>query len=454
MTTTTSPTKPGPADVQAQLAAFGAFEKDGARRFPAWVTELRRTGIARFAALGFPTPRLEDWKYTNVAPISQLPFKPAVKPSLVALTATDVARFAFAGLGGSRLVFVNGHFTPKLSTISKLSRGVKLGSLAAAMDSDSDLVKQHLGRYASANDQAFRALNVAFFADGALIYVPKGVVVEEPVHLLFIGSADEDGTAAHPRNLIVAEAGSQIKVIESYVSVGSAAGFTNAVTEIAVGEGANVEHCKFQNERPDAFHIATIQSSLARDSRFTSHSISVGAQIARHDINTVMTGEGVECVLNGLYVASDSQLVDHHMIVDHAQPRCASHEFFHGILGGASRGVFNGKIFVRPGAQQTDAKQTNRNLLLTDDATVDTKPQLEIFADDVKCTHGATVGRLDEDAIFYLRSRGIAHNAARRMLTQAFASNILARIGIEPVRKQLDEFLQSRLGAEIRAVEG
>jgi Fe-S cluster assembly protein SufD len=432
------------------LAAFEAFEKDGARRFPAWVNELRRTGISRFAALGFPTPRLEDWKYTNVTPIAQLAFKPAVKLSLAA---ADAARFAFAGLGGSRLVFVNGHFAPELSTIPKLARGVKLASLAAAMDSDAELVKQHLGRYASANDHAFRALNAAFFTDGAFIYVPKGVAVVEPVHLLFIGSTGESGTVAHPRNLIVAEAGSQLKVVESYVSIG-AAGFTNAVTEIAVGEGANVEHCKFQDESRDAFHVATIQSSLARDSRFTSHSISIGARIARHDINTVMTGEGVECVLNGLYVASGSQLVDHHMIVDHAQPRCASHEFFHGILGGASRGVFNGKIFVRPGAQQTDAKQTNRNLLLTDDATVDTKPQLEIFADDVKCTHGATVGRLDEDAIFYLRSRGIPHNAARRMLTQAFASNILGRVGIEPVRRQLDELLQSRLDAEIRAVEG
>ncbi|MCX6898431.1 MAG: Fe-S cluster assembly protein SufD [Verrucomicrobia bacterium] len=455
MTTTTQQSKPAPADnAQAHLAAFDTFEKGGARRFPAWVNELRRAGISRFTALGFPTRRLEDWKYTNVAPISQLPFKPAVNPMPVALSAADLARFAFAGLDGSRLVFVNGHFVPGLSAISKLSVGVKLGSLAAAMSSDGDIVKQHLGRYASATDHAFRALNVAFFADGAFIYVPKGVVVEEPIHLLFVAVAGEDGTAAHPRNLIVAEAGSRLKVVESYVSVGSAAGFTNAVTEIAVGEGANVEHCKFQDESLGAFHVATIQSSLARNSRFTSHSISVGAQIARHDINAVMTGEGVECVLNGLYVASGSQLVDHHMVVDHAQPRCASHEFFHGILGGKSRGVFNGKIFVRPGAQQTDAKQTNRNLLLTDDATVDTKPQLEIFADDVKCMHGATVGRLDEDAIFYLRSRGIPHNAARRMLTQAFASNILARIGIEPVRKQLDEFLQSHLDAEIRAVEG
>ncbi|MFZ2639440.1 MAG: Fe-S cluster assembly protein SufD [Verrucomicrobiia bacterium] len=455
MTTTTQQAKPGPADnVRPHLAAFNAFEKDGACRFPLWVNELRRAGISHFATLGFPTPRHEDWKYTNITPISQLPFNPAVNPSPAALMAAKAAPFAFAGLGGSRLVFVNGHFAPELSAISKCLAGVKLGSLAAAMTSDADLVKQHLGCYASVNNHAFRALNAAFFADGAFIFVPKGVVVEEPVHLLFVAVASEGGTAAHPRNLIIAEAGSQIKVVESYISAGNAPGLTNAVTEIAVGEGANVELCKFQDENLDAFHVATVQSSLARNSRFTAHSISIGAQIARHDINTVMTGEGVECVLNGLYVTRGSQIVDHHMIVDHAQPRCASHEFFHGILGGKSRGVFNGKIFVRPGAQQTDAKQTNRNLLLTDDATVDTKPQLEIFADDVKCTHGATVGRLDEDAVFYLRSRGIGHNAARRMLTQAFASNILARIGVEPVRKQLDEFLQNRLDAEIRAVEG
>ena len=455
MPATTQPTKPALAgDLPAHMAAFDAFEKDGARRFPAWVSELRRTGISRFAALGFPTPRMEDWRFTNITPIAQLPFKPAAKPSPEALAAADAARFAFAGLGGSRLVFINGHFAPELSTIAKLPARVKVGSLAAAMSSDADLVKPHFGRYASATDHAFRALNAAFFADGAFIFVPKDAVVEEPVHLLFIGGVGEDGAAAHPRNLIVAEAGSRLKVVESYVSGGGASGFTNAVTEIAVGDGTNVEHCKFQNESLQAFHVATIQSSLAHRSRFTSHSISVGAQIARHDVNTIMIGEGVECVLNGLYVATGTQLVDHHMIVDHTQPSCASHEFFHGVLGGKSHGVFNGKIFVRPGAQQTDAKQTNRNLLLTDDATVDAKPQLEIFANDVKCTHGATVGRLDEDAVFYLRSRGIPHNAARRMLIQAFASNILARIGIEPVRKQLDVFLLNRLDAEIRAVEG
>lgn len=455
MTTTTQQPKPDAAEqTRPHLAAFDAFEKDGARRFPAWVNELRRAGISHFTKLGFPTPRHEDWKYTNIAPMVKLPFEPATECSPAAIKAASGLHGVITSLGGNQLVFVNGRFAPGLSVISKSSSGVKLGSLAAAMSSDGGIVQQHLGRYASAADHAFRALNAAFFADGAFIYVPKGVVVGEPIHLLFVAVAGEDGTAAHPRNLIVAEAGSQFKVVESYVSAGSAPGFTNAVTEIAVGEGANVELCKFQDEGLDAFHVATIQSSLARDSRFTSHSISIGAQIARHDINTVMTGAGVECVLNGLYIASGSQLVDHHMVVDHAQPRCASHEFFHGILGGKSRGVFNGKIFVRPGAQQTDAKQTNRNLLLTDNATVDTKPQLEIFADDVKCTHGATVGRLDEDAIFYLRSRGIGHSAARRMLTQAFANNILARIGIEPVRKQLAELLQGRLEAEIRAVEG
>ncbi len=448
--TATTPTQP--AAPLAPVAAFDAFEKEGARRFPSWVSELRRTGITRFAALGFPTPRLEEWRYTNVTPIAQRPFTPALNLPPAAGPEVDPARFAFAGLGGSRLVFVNGQFAPEHSAIAGTPSGVRVSSLSAAAHTGADLVKHHLGRYAGASDHAFRALNAAFFTDGAFIFVPKNTVIEEPVHLLFISGTS--GEAVHPRNLILAEAGSRLKVVESYVSLNGTAGFTNAVTEIVAGEGASVEHCKFQDENRETFHVATIQSCLARDSRFTSHSISIGAQIARHDINTIMIGEGVECVLNGLYVASGRQLVDHHMIVDHARPRCASHEFFHGILGGTSRGVFNGKIYVRPDAQQTDAKQTNRNLLLTDDATVDTKPQLEIFADDVKCTHGATVGRLDEDAIFYLRSRGIPHNAARRILTQAFASNILARIGIEPVRQQLDALLQNRLDAEIRAVEG
>jgi Fe-S cluster assembly protein SufD len=298
MTATTSSQPAQAAEPLAPVAAFDAFEKEGARRFPSWVGELQRTGIARFAALGFPTPRLEDWRYTNITPIAQRPFKPALDLPPDALPEAEVERFVFAGMGGSRLVFVNGQFAPEHSDVSRLTPGVRLCSLAAAIHSGADLVKRHLGRYAMAADHAFRALNTAFFTDGAFIFVPKNAVVEEPVHLLFISGGD--GEAVHPRNLIIAEAGSRLKVVESYVSVGGGAGFTNAVTEIVAGEGANVEHCKFQDESLETFHVATVQSCLARDSRFMSHSISVGAQIARHDVNTVMIGEGVECVLNGL----------------------------------------------------------------------------------------------------------------------------------------------------------
>ncbi|NDD37249.1 MAG: Fe-S cluster assembly protein SufD, partial [Verrucomicrobia bacterium] len=270
-------------------------------------------------------------------------------------------------------------------------------------------------------------------------------VAAEPIHLLFVSVPGDAANTAQPRNLIVAGTNSSAKIVEHYVSLGGAAHFTNAVTEIAVGEGANIEHAKFQEENLEAFHIATVQVTLARDSRFLSHSISTGARLARHNINLVMTGQGVDCVMNGLYAAGGKQLVDHHTVADHAQPHCGSHEYYHGILGGSSRGVFNGKIFVRKDAQKTDAKQTSRNLLLTDTATVNSKPQLEILADDVKCTHGATVGQLNDEALFYCRTRGIAEVNARRLLTHAFASEIVNRITVEPVREHLEQVLWARL---------
>ena len=252
----------------------------------------------------------------------------------------------------------------------------------------------------------FAALNAAFFQDGGFVYVPAGKRVEAPIHLLFISTAKEAGATSHPRNLILAEKGSQVTVLESYVSTGEAAYFTNAVTELVLGEGAVVEHCKFQDESRSAFHMAAVHAQLGRGCNFISHSIATGARLSRNNIRTALAGEGVECILNGLYLTRGDQLADHHMVVEHAQPHCNSHEYYNGILDGRSKGVFHGRILVRPAAQKTDAKQTNKNLLLSEDATVDTKPQLEIYADDVKCTHGATVGQLNEESIFYLRAAG------------------------------------------------
>ena len=426
--------------LEPYLAAFEPLRAQG----PDWLAALRCTGLAHFTELGFPTSKLEDWIYTNVAPIAKLAFKPALAPTRVATVAAQLDSFTFTGLTGPRLVFVNGHFAPELSIVPERNDGVRITNLATALVSDAKLVQNHLAHYARTDESGFSALNTAFVQDGAFIHVPNGLVVEEPVHLLFIATPGETNTA-QPRNLIVAGANAQLKVIESYYSVDGTPHFTNAITEISVGAGAQVEHCKFQEENSEAFHVATVQAQLARDSRFVTHSISTGARLARHNINLVMAGPGVDCVMNGLYLVGGKQLVDHHTIADHAQPHCGSHEFYHGILGGHSRGVFNGKIYVRKDAQKTDAKQTSRNLLLTDTAQVDTKPQLEILADDVKCTHGATIGQLNDEAVFYCRSRGIAEVNARRLLTHAFASEIINRITIEPVREHLEALLWTRL---------
>ncbi len=433
------------SDLSTHLAAGESFAASAAG--PEWLRTLRRNGLAHFTELGFPTTKLEDWIYTPVTAITKLAFKPATAASAAAtaVTAQQLTPFAFPGWTGSRLVFVNGHFAPALSTLPAPQPGVTITNLAAAIASGDKTVEAHLSRHARVDESGFSALNTAFLADGAFISLAPNAIAAEPVHLLFLAVPSDSANTAQPRNLIVAGANSSAKIVEHYVSLGGAAHFTNAITEIVVGEGANIEHAKFQEENLEAFHIATVQATLARASRFLSHSISSGARLARHNIHLVMTGPGVECVMNGLYAVGGKQLVDHHTVADHATPHCASHEFYHGILGGQSRGVFNGKIFVRKDAQKTDAKQTSRNLLLTDTAQVDTKPQLEILADDVKCTHGATVGQLNDEALFYCRTRGIAEVNARRLLTHAFASEIVNRITVEPVREHLEQVLWARL---------
>jgi Fe-S cluster assembly protein SufD len=273
--------------------------------------------------------------------------------------------------------------------------------------------------------------------------------VQEPVHLLFISTSRETGTTVQPRNLIIAGANSKATIIESYVTLGGAAYFTNAVTEIIAGDNAALEHVKFQDEAADAFHIATIAGEFGRASNVRLHSFALGAKLSRNNIRAKLAGEGLECILNGLYLTRGEQLADHHMVVEHAQPHCASHEYFNGILDDKSRGVFHGRIYVHPIAQKTDAKQTNKNLLLSDDATADTKPQLEIYADDVKCTHGATIGQLNDESIFYLRSRGIPEKTARRMLIHAFAGEIIERVKCGPAREELDKIVWDRLEANL-----
>ena len=431
---------------EPDLAQFEDFEKAVSGTSPAWLRTIRTAGIAHFAELGFPTTKHEEWRFTNVTPIAKFPFKPATRACHNGVVAAEIASFTFGGMNCQRLVFINGHYSPELSSLQPRADGVKISSLAAAFHSDAALIEPHLSRHARYDDNAFAALNTAFIQDGAFIHLPARAVVEEPIHLLFVAS--EPGLTIQPRNLILAEAGAQARIIEDYVSLVSTPTFTNAVTEIVLGENAHVEHCKIQRENETAFHVAHIEAKQARSSRLRSHSISVGARIARNNIHLVLGGEGIDSILNGLYLATGDQLVDHHTVADHATARCNTHEFYHGVLSGRARAVFNGKIFVRKDAQKTDAKQTNKNLLLSDEATIDTKPQLEIFADDVKCTHGATVGQLDEEAIFYLRSRGISEAGARNMLVHAFASDILNRITIDPVREELDRLLFDQLEAQ------
>ena len=421
------------------------FESEAAR--PSWLFPLRKAGIARFAEKGFPTLHDEDWRFTNVAPIAKLPFRPVFKSSNAGLTPESVSGFTFGSLPGMRLVFINGLFDESLSSLSNLPEGVTVSSLAQALSTRPALVEKQFGRRLQTEENAFAALNSAFFLDGGYVHVPAGKVLETPVHLLFIATTKENGSTSHPRNLLVVDDHAQATVIESYVSTVDGAYVTNAVTEIIAGEGAVLEHCKLQDESLSAYHLASIHASLAKGSNVVAHSFAAGARLSRNSIRTHLGGEGVECVLNGLYLTKGDQLADHHMVVEHAEPHCISHEYFNGILDGRSRGVFHGRILVRQAAQKTDAKQTNKNLLLSEDAGVDTKPQLEIYADDVKCTHGATIGQLNDESIFYLRARGIGAETARRMLIHAFAGEIIERIRHSATREVLDKIVWDRLEA-------
>ncbi|MEY2428620.1 MAG: Fe-S cluster assembly protein SufD [Verrucomicrobiota bacterium] len=428
-----------------QVTKFKRFEQGDKQ--PSWLFPLRKAGMARFAELGFPTLRDEDWRFTNVAPIAKLPFKPIFQAITESLTPGTVSRFTFGSLPANRLVFLNGHYSADLSSPGTHEPGIIVSSLASALDSHTSVVQKHLTRYAQTEKNAFAALNTAFFQDGAFIYIPSGKKLEIPIHLLFISTSKEQGATSHPRNLVIAERGGQAVILESYVSTNDSPYFTNAVTELVLGEGAVIEHCKFQDEAPSAFHVAAIHAQLGRGCDLISHSIATGAKLSRNNIRTVLAGEGVECVLNGLYLTKGDQLADHHMVVEHAQPHCNSHEYYNGILDGRSKGVFHGRILVRQAAQKTDAKQTNKNLLLSEDATADTKPQLEIYADDVKCTHGATIGQLNEESIFYLRARGIGSETARRMLIHAFAGEITDRIRHVAAREEMDKLVWDRLEA-------
>jgi Fe-S cluster assembly protein SufD len=430
----------------ARFAAdFELFLRELPAHEPTSLTALRRMAIERFATLGFPTLRQEAWRQTNVSAIAQGTFDrlPAGAPE----PAVDLSRLdPLAEGAAARLVFVNGRLSTRLSTLSGLPDGVVVASLAEALQTAPQTVEPWLGQFARFDDQPFVALNTAFLTDGAVVWVPRGAVVERPIHVLYISTSEasnEHPLAIFPRNLFVAGENSQVTIVETYSGEGPY--FTCPVTELVAGPGSVVDHYKLQMESRDAFHIATFQLQAERSCAPSSHSISIGGALVRNDVVAILDGEGIDCILNGLYLGEGRQVIANHMRVEHAKPHCASHELYKGVLDGSSRAVFNGLIHVHPGAQKTDAKQSNRNLLLSAHAVANSNPQLEIFADDVKCTHGSTVGQLDEDAIFYLRSRGIGQEAARSLLTYAFASDVVERIKVDPVRKDLEELLFSRL---------
>jgi Fe-S cluster assembly protein SufD len=422
---------------QSQIARF---RSGAAENGQAWTRALREAAFSRFSELGLPTTRLEEWKYTNVAPIARIPFKtPAARGPKISLG--RLAPSGLAWLAETRLVCVNGRFSPELSFVEKLPREIQAGSLKTALVEQRGIVEPHLGRYVDSKDHALVALNTALMDDGVFLRIPKGTVVEKAVHLVFIATAEGDPTVSYPRNLILMEEDSQAKIIESYIGFDAGVYFTDAVTEIVMGDNVVLDHTKIERESRRAFHIGSLQVRQGRSSSFFSHVVLTGGALVRNEVGSLFGGEGGECTLDGLYVVGGDQHVDNRTRIDHARPHCSSRELYKGILGGAARGVFNGKIIVHKDAAKTDARQTNNNLLLSKDASVDTKPQLEIYNNDVKCNHGSTIGQIDGQALFYLRSRGLDEADAQRLLTFAFASEVISRVKVERLRLQLEEWL-------------
>ncbi len=439
----------------AYASAFRAFNGRGSANGPAWLSRLRESAMSRFEQVGFPTTDDEEWKYTNVAGIAKGDFLPALNAdeSASGPVAAQLEPFLYGEARDSRLVFVNGTYSAELSSLEALPEGTSVVNLSEALKGEhAEVVREQLARDADSQESALVALNTAFIAEGAFLFIPKGARLQSPVQLLFLSTSTkgQGPLVSFPRVLVFADEGSEATVIESYGSMAEEAVYwTNAVVEIVLAANARLEYYKVQREGQRAFHTATTTAELGRSSSFNSTTITMGAALARHDIRISLDAEGAECWVDGLYVVGTGQHADTHSLIDHRQPHCTSHQLYKGILDGKSRAVFNGKVYVREGAQKTDAMQTNRNLLLSDEARVDTKPQLEIFADDVKCAHGATVGQLEEEELFYLVSRGLRPELARNLLTYGFAEEVITKINVESIRMQLDEAVLNRLHAKL-----
>jgi Fe-S cluster assembly protein SufD len=427
--------------LETYLESFTGFEKRATGQSLRWLRDLREAAFARFCEVGFPTTHEEDWRFTNVSAIARTQFELAPGGEVAA---QDAERFRVAG-AACQLVFVDGKFAPTLSSTTQLPPGVNATGLAREIARSSHALEPHLGRYLNIQRDPFSALNTAFAEDGAYVHIPKGVVLEAPIALLFITTASDKPLMTHPRNLIVVEAESQATIVEDYVSLGSGVAFSNTATELVAGENAVVSHYMIEREHHQAFNVSTLRIQAARSANLSSHSVLLGGGLVRNNVHPVLAGEGAECLINGLFIGNGGQHLDNYMLVEHVSPHCASRQFYNGILDERAHGVFHGRIIVHKDAQKTDAKQTNRNLLLSDDARIDTKPQLEIYADDVKCTHGATIGQIEENALFYLRSRGIDEVAARKLLLLAFASECLDRMRPNPARDHVERLIQASL---------
>ncbi|HEY6446253.1 MAG TPA: Fe-S cluster assembly protein SufD [Acidobacteriaceae bacterium] len=428
--------------VENWLENFTEAQKDAPGRTLPWLRKLREEAFARFCSTGFPTTHDEDWRFTNVAAIARTAFRPAASDQT---SQTGVGAFALPG-AAAQLVFVNGRFVKDLSLLANLPNGVTVASLREQIEQHPETLENHLGRYASTERDAFVALNTSFLSDGAYVHVPRGVALHAPIFLLYLSTKEDAPTVTHPRNLIVAEAESQVALIEDYISIGGeSVVLSNAVTELVAGDNAIAEHFLIEREHHKAWNITTLRIQQGRTANVASHSLLLGGGLVRNNVHPVLAGEGGECLINGLFLGAGRQHLDNYMHVEHAAPHCGSRQFYNGILDGHAHGVFHGRIVVHKVAQKTDAKQTNRNLLLSDDAQIDTKPQLEIYADDVKCTHGATIGQIEENALFYLRSRGISESEARRLLLMAFAEECVERMHAGPARDHVEKLVREHL---------
>jgi Fe-S cluster assembly protein SufD len=412
---------------------------------PPWLEQRRRSAASRFAALGLPGAHLESWRYTSAERIAKTRFRLASPPQ-GALDREAIARAASPVFACTAAVFVNGRFEAGFSSPEAFHPGVELLPLSHACWTRAELVKRYLAPEPETADEALAALNTAYLGEGAFVRILGGQTIESPIHVVNVSVPERGETVTHPRTLVIAEAGSRATVIEDYVALEDGAYFTNAVSEVYVEEGAGLDHVRLQREGASALHVGLLRTRQARNSRLASYAFSLGASFARNDVRSLLDGEGAECALFGLFAARERQHVDTYTVIDHAHPHGTSRELYKGILGGVSRGVFNGRIVVRPGAQRTDAWQASRNLLLSRGAEVDAKPQLEIHADDVRCSHGSTIGHLDEDALFYLRARGIPERRARGLLTRAFAAEIHDRVPVASLREPLAHWLEARMG--------